>query len=1143
MPNELVLAIHVSAIRVRPGTGSRVGAPSRTEFRLAGSMELRRGSLVVSESSLGGRHHRLTMAMLLLERRQPVASGFLADELWPRDRPRTWRSSLRNAISEVRSSFVEVGLPAGTLDNRDGRYVVDIPDLHVDVESTPDLGESSTRLVAAGRIHEACDLARRSVEILCQPILADIDSDWLDRLRDELLGRRVDALLLQARCERRRGDFGAARQAAGQARDHAPLREECWRELIRVEVGAGNSGAALEVYGRCRRRLAEDLGTEPDAATRQLHEQLLGAGTDGPRADPTSTPSMSTRPVPKPASERLFGRERLLRDVVEALASGRSVLLRGPAGVGKTRLAAEVVSTPGVAGRRVDRIMGSTGLADVALGTLGALATDIGAARVPRSELVGRFLAHWRAQESDEPALVWLDDAHHADDLSAAILRHAVVTGALQVLSTQRPADPLGQDLSVLLTEGLMVAVDVPPLSETAAGELVEHLLVDRASPEHVERLVALGDGNPLYLRELATSWRADAPDAPFETVERLVARPIRRLSSSRRRMAELIALAEPLPADILASRGDDLGVLIRRGLVRRHGPRDLRIDHPLRSAWLLAELGAASPQAYRDLAELATNSTSQRSESIDPLRLVDWELRGGLQPDRRRLVEATRAAIGRGDAERSERFSRAVIGPERELLRAQSMLLSSGRSRGLAALERVRHDGSDDARVEAALWLARDRVVRSDREGARAVLDETSDDLAPSARRRLLLGKLWVWTFGRIPTDDDVTAALERATSTRTDQYRDELLTMALAVAYQRQDPWELVDHLNDVVEAEADGGLDLIRRSRMKAVVCGYWLIAGRIDQALDTVVEHLPEVLDRRVPESIALMSGVGAFTLALGGRHEEGVRVARSAPVRVTAPDWFRQGRLTTFVLVGNECYLGHAERNRVDLETLDGDPADGFFIAPLLRARARILVCDGSGATAPFDELVAALRGLEDDGKYGWGPIVAAELTDRSTPRPVLEVVRASASRIETRGLARVVAVATTARLEDDVSSLLAAGECYERMRFAPAALRAYADVLARSRMDDRTARAALVGAIRVLRDWDGIDPWWFDESTRLPRVAVVHHASLDQERAPSEAAERARQEIVTLVDVASWEALRERLRPLPVPDGAPEPRT
>jgi predicted ATPase/DNA-binding SARP family transcriptional activator len=138
------------------------------------------------------------------------------------------------------------------------------------------------------------------------------------------------------------GDFQAARRYASQQLELDPWREEAHRQMMRALALDGQRSAALAHYETCRRVLAEELGVEPSADTRELVEQVR-AGTLETKDESLS--SLPTAPIHNlPVSLTSFlGRERELVDLERLIGNPecRCISLVGPGGIGKTRLALE----------------------------------------------------------------------------------------------------------------------------------------------------------------------------------------------------------------------------------------------------------------------------------------------------------------------------------------------------------------------------------------------------------------------------------------------------------------------------------------------------------------------------------------------------------------------------------------------------------------------------------------------------------------------------------------------------------------------------------------------------------------------------------------------------------------------------------
>lgn len=166
-------------------------------------------------------------------------------------------------------------------------------------------------------------------------------SQWLDAVRrdgDELL---VEALL-------RSGDAARAERAAQVSVDAEPLREHRWGQLLRARYLAGRTADALSTFQVARRTLVDQLGIEPGVELQELEAAALTHDRDRLQLPPA--PDRSRRPPP-PAWP-MIGRDAEIRRVEAAVAEFGGVVLVGPPGVGKSRLAVELVGqweTGGVA--------------------------------------------------------------------------------------------------------------------------------------------------------------------------------------------------------------------------------------------------------------------------------------------------------------------------------------------------------------------------------------------------------------------------------------------------------------------------------------------------------------------------------------------------------------------------------------------------------------------------------------------------------------------------------------------------------------------------------------------------------------------------------------------------------------------------
>jgi DNA-binding SARP family transcriptional activator/tetratricopeptide (TPR) repeat protein len=172
--------------------------------------------------------------------------------------------------------------------------------------------------------------------------------DWLLDIRSELDRQCAELCDLLCATRARTGDLAGAAQAARRRIQLQPLEEIGYRTLMLLQADLGDRAGAVSTYHHCASVLERELGIIPDPATRRAFQRLITdpSGTELPGSDPSGT-----EPAGRPgfAAARLIGRSRelgLLQDLWRAAAAGvpRLAVIRGGAGVGKTRVATEIAA-------------------------------------------------------------------------------------------------------------------------------------------------------------------------------------------------------------------------------------------------------------------------------------------------------------------------------------------------------------------------------------------------------------------------------------------------------------------------------------------------------------------------------------------------------------------------------------------------------------------------------------------------------------------------------------------------------------------------------------------------------------------------------------------------------------------------------
>lgn len=276
------------------------------------------------------RLHSLLAYLLLHE--GPQSRQQLAFALWPESAEGQARTNLRKLLLQLRralpnaDTFVE-------LDGQTIQWRADAPyrcDAH-------ELQKHFAR-VAINPLDEAAYQA--IVDLYRGELLPGGYDEWIEPLRREFRERALQAMRALLGLQENRRAHEQAIDVAQQMLRLDPLDEETNRRLMRLRALNHDRAGALQHYQQFAALLYHELDVEPDRQTQALYKQIL----DG-KLQEAATPAKPSRAVPElPLVGRQAEWQRLQGFWQESVSGhSRLVLITGVAGMGKTRLAEELL--------------------------------------------------------------------------------------------------------------------------------------------------------------------------------------------------------------------------------------------------------------------------------------------------------------------------------------------------------------------------------------------------------------------------------------------------------------------------------------------------------------------------------------------------------------------------------------------------------------------------------------------------------------------------------------------------------------------------------------------------------------------------------------------------------------------------------
>lgn len=677
-----------------------------TEFRMLGGFTVKVDGASVPPVAWARRHAASLVKLLALSERHRLHREQVVTQLWPALSLEEAAPRLHKAAHFARKALERTEV---TISLRSDIVALEPADL-----VTTDVGAFRTAARQA-IAEEDAERAEAALALYGGDLLPDdIYEEWAAPARDEL--RELQRTLLRI---------------AGRWTELAeldPADEEAQVAVARRLIQQGDHRAALRQLERLERALQRELGADLGPPARALKQELSGrVAVAAPRA-------------PVPAPTRLIGRREIaerLRARIESAAEGRGgvMLLRGPAGVGKTALLDLAVAGAARRDFRIARWTASAvesqwpyGPVMAALGRLcrshPALLDGLGdplreeievamaagdltwTGEAAHSRLFVATSELLRVASAGGGLLVVIDDVHEADEASLSLLHYLarfVQDEAVLLLLAGRPGGAHDDEVQSIVAHQGDLTVEITPLPAAA----IERLLADAHPELPVSLVTAIAQasaGLPFTALELARRRTTSAAGQPFSALAPAAMRPLRRLAllGTTFMTDEFLAMSDVDTDAAYAQLGQAVGAMLieptETGYRFRHPMlRDSIVEaippHELASeqrevATRLSALGAAPARVARLLLDAAQPAQAvpyvvravDKAGAVgayrDALDLVDRVIDHAPPTERAHLL-ARRAdllfAIGSPETAEAYRTALAVTtGTEHRLARAR---------------------------------------------------------------------------------------------------------------------------------------------------------------------------------------------------------------------------------------------------------------------------------------------------------------------------------------------------------------------------------------------------------------------------------------------------------------------------------------
>lgn len=227
----------------------------------------------------GAEKLRVVLATLVLHTNSVVSVQTLMDELWPEHAPRTATTTLQVYVSQLRKILDSADPVRGRrlLVTQPPGYQLHMDPSSLDISFFTALHDQGHEAIHARQYRRASDLLREALNVWRAPVmLPDLPhGPSLHTAATHWEEVRLAALEARIRADLRLGQHHALVGELRSLTDEHPLNEDLHAQLMVALYRTGRHADALLAYGRLREKKVNELGIEPGANLRRLHQRVL----------------------------------------------------------------------------------------------------------------------------------------------------------------------------------------------------------------------------------------------------------------------------------------------------------------------------------------------------------------------------------------------------------------------------------------------------------------------------------------------------------------------------------------------------------------------------------------------------------------------------------------------------------------------------------------------------------------------------------------------------------------------------------------------------------------------------------------------------------------------------------------------------